>query len=296
MAKKEKRYNEDGSITETINYMPNEDYKGYTQEQREIMKNTSIKKMEQSEEFKETGGFVFVLFEQGIKLNIEHPELTDSDIGKLFFIATYIHYDGLLINYNRYISKNKLQELLKLSRNHFNTFYNKMKNLNIFSEEDNKIRFNTEYFIKGKIAKKIKSENNYGKLYVNTVRFLYNNTNYKQHNILGLYFKLIPFVHRKENLICYNPDGEGLDIIPITISEFAKLINYQGEHYGRLIKNLLSLKLNDGTPIIAIIMFNYLGGDSIIRFNKYVFKTNEYNELNHDNSDAVNYYMKYFLE
>jgi len=292
LAKKIKTYNEDGTITEITTYRPEEEYKGYTNEQREFFQSKSMKKLEQSEVNKKLGGFIFALFEYEEQLNIENSDITQSDLTKLIFIATYIDYENYLKNYSKFINKTKLKELLKLDRNNFSKFYNRMKSLNIFEEVEDKIKFNTEYFIKGKITKKTLNSNDAGRLYINTIRHLYNNVNYRYHNTLGIYFKLIPFLHVESNIVCKNP--EDLYCNPICLSEFAKMIKYDSKSYGKLIKNLLKVKMENGENIVVVVLFNYDGGDSLIIFNKHIFYAGE-NQNYESGLDTINNFQDYIM-
>jgi hypothetical protein len=190
------------------------------------------------------GGFIFVLFQYCNTIFPKQKEITEFDISKLFYLATFINYKGCL-NMNR----NELQKILLLSRKNFDLFYNKMIKNNIFTIKNKIIYINKKYFIKGNIAK-INDKIDYTRMYVNSIRYLYNHIPIRSHSKLGNYFKLIPYIHRQRNILCKNPSSEYEDIKPMELKDLKEILGYTGKSLKVFIKTFLLTYLDNGEPVL----------------------------------------------
>jgi len=141
---------------------------------------------------KELGGFIFILFKYGDKIFSQLPELIQEDITKLFYLAIFVDYKGILIYNKEPMTRRTMQRLIGISREKFSLFFNKLKNLNILIQDNNIIKINKCYFLKGEIEKNIKTNFNYTRLYIESIKYLYENVSVRKHKQLGAYFKIIP--------------------------------------------------------------------------------------------------------
>jgi len=200
------------------------------------------------------GGFVFVLYRYCDTL---FKNLKEEDVSRLFYIATFVNYEGFIIYEKKKVTKQILGNMLNFSPKNFNIFFDDMKRQNILLEENvnNKsyIKMNMNYFHKGKIVKEI-SNNNYGRIYIETIRYLYNNIQPRKRKYLGYLYKIIPYIHREKNILCFNTDakdGEGLNII-----RAADLKEFLGLHRNTIrtfINELVEIRLQDNSNIIVFI-------------------------------------------
>jgi len=241
----------------------------------------SIKGKELNEEIKywneELGGFIFVLFKYCDLILNEHPEIKPEDITKLFYLATYVDYNGNLIYNNRYMTKECMMELLHIKQRQFDTFFKKMKDSEIFLYKNKTIKINTNYFIKGEITKEIQLHSGYTRLYINAIRFLYDNVKITKHHQLGMYFKLIPYIHRQKNVLCHNPDSYESDIKLMNVKELKEKIGYHRNGIRKFINELLSTKLKNGESILVSVRNDPDEGKSYIIFNPRIFYGGNFN-------------------
>lgn len=221
---------------------------------------------------KELGGFVFALFKYSNDLLKDCPELTPEDITKLFYLATFVDYEGYLIYENQYIKRKKVQELLRMSNHAFITFINKVKKLKIILEDDNRnIKIVKDYFSKGELDNEIKQYYDYTRIYIKTIRYLFENVSIRKHKQLGNYFKMIPYIHRQQNLLCWNPSSNCDSITLMHVKELKNILGYHKNGVRGFIKELLSTKLENGHSIVGFFRTEYDEGKSYIIVNPDVF-------------------------
>ena len=200
------------------------------------------------------GGFVIVLFKYGNILLEEHKEVTPADLTKLFYIATFVNYSGYIIYKKKFVRRKELRKILDLSINAFDTFFNKMIKIGIFEYGENKnIKINQKYFFKGSVDTDIKKYYNYSRLYVDSIRFLYENVKINNHKYMGLFFKILPYVHRQGNILCHNPECDHKEVDYMTAGDLQKLLGFHIDTIRRFINKMLKVKLRNGQSILIFI-------------------------------------------
>jgi len=198
-------------------------FKYSTNETREIIKLK--REQQQKKEFFQTytneyGGFIFSIFKHCKEFS-NHKELNQCDLARLIMLATYVGYNGMLLSDNaKSINKNNMNQVLKLGNETFCKFYNKLVNLNIIYQDEDKLYLNKQYFFKGEVSvhKAYIKQKDYTRLYINSIRYLYNNVSATKHKHLGLIFRMIPYINLKWNLLCINPTENNLELINIITS------------------------------------------------------------------------------
>jgi len=234
-------------------------FKYSTNETREIIKLK--REQQQKKEFFQTytneyGGFIFSIFKHCKEFS-NHKELNQCDLARLIMLATYVGYNGMLLSDNaKSINKNNMNQVLKLGNETFCKFYNKLVNLNIIYQDEDKLYLNKQYFFKGEVSvhKAYIKQKDYTRLYINSIRYLYNNVSATKHKHLGLIFRMIPYINLKWNLLCINPTENNLELINIiTLGELAELFDYDEKYLFQLRKDLLNIKLKDGSNIISFV-------------------------------------------
>lgn len=249
-------------------------------QQEAIKKTIQTKKL--NEEIKdwneELGGFVFVLFKYCDKLLNSHTDITPEDITKLFYLATYVDYKGNLIFDDKSMTRQNLQEVLKINRSNFDLFFNKMKKNNIFIQPDkNTIKINKEYFTKGEIEKEIQQYYDYTRVYIKSIRYLFENVPQRKHKQLGTYFKLIPYIHRQQNVLCWNPSDNINDIQLMTLSDLKDILGYNRKSVKPFIDSLLETRLDNGEAIVGFFVTNSDFWKSTVVVNPKVFYGGNFN-------------------
>lgn len=111
-------------------------------------------------------------------------------------------------------------------------------------EANNKFYISDEYFERGKnnFANK-----EYTRIYIDTTRFLYENTTSRQHKQLSYVFQLIPLLHYETNVLCTNPSEVNrikLDKLGLkSICEFLQL-STEKKSMSKFENDLYKLKVN----------------------------------------------------
>lgn len=205
------------------------------------------------------GGFIFAVYEMGKEFNKHEEVLAQADLTRLIFIGTYTNFDGVLMeNQKTVMSKKKLQELTGLSRNKFTEFYNKLLQLGILLEQEGRILMNEAYFFKGNIKDHEASvEDSCTRIYIETVKDLYNSTSTNAHKVLGILFRVIPYLNIEYNVVCHNPAERIADYVkPMTLGELAERLGYSSQNIGKFKRDLQGIKTKDGKQVIVFASCN----------------------------------------
>lgn len=253
-----------------------------------IRKKEYAEKDKLSKEFKDLqqeylGSFIFYMFKDMQSLqNI----LTDADLVKFIYIGSYIKNNGALMMDNNitYIDKKKLRHLLQVSDKPFKQFYDKLIENKLLLEKDNNLYINLNFFWRGKentyknfTGNKLKD---YSRVYIKTIRQLYDNMPKNNHKRIAMVYKLLPYVNWKYNVLCKNIDEtEKSNIDVLTIGDVVDLLSYDKTHITRFKKDFYSLKYNNYNIFVSIQHEpNYL--QSIILVNPLLFyRGNDIKEL-----------------
>lgn len=236
----------------------------------------------------ELGGFVFVLYKYSNELMSKHKELIPEDVTKLFYLATFVSYDGVLMWENAPMDKKVMREKLGMCKDRFLDFLNKMSNLGIVIVED-VIKINKSYFTKGEIVKEIKKNLDYTRIYVKSIRYLYENVPQRRHGQLGNYFKLIPYIHRQKNVLCHNPNASISEVTPMHVRELQELLGCHRNSVRSFIRDMLSVRLDGNEAILGFFRTEYDEGKSYVIINPKVFYGGNFNL-----EDGKNSIIKWF--
>lgn len=188
----------------------------------------------------EQGDFIWFLFNY---CDTVFPDLSCPSITRLFYISTFVEYNGDRLTDDggyTFLNKRQIKRKLNLPDKVFTNFWNEMKSRNILSENDDKdVVLNRRLFRKGSIDKRCGRD--FTRIYCSCVRYIYENTkNIRDHAKLAYIFKIIPYVNRKTNIVCYNPEElDDKKIKPMSIGDFCDIIKYNRNQASRLFKDLL---------------------------------------------------------
>ncbi|ALC81551.1 hypothetical protein [Bacillus gobiensis] len=257
----------------------------YTENQKRALKGITELDVHQAEH----GGFVNVFFEQSKTMLERIPELTQSDMARLLFLATYTSYPdrdssyGYLRHDNgHYISKKGMFELLKMSRNKFDEFYKKIVDCGIIEEDEEKLAVNPGYFYRGDFGKVKPIVNDFQntRVFRKTVRELYREYNGRQIKQLGLIYAVLPFVNFKYNIISHNPDEQVSGYVkPMRLGELADKLGYAK---ASALKTALRAIRYDGKPI-----FQFVEDESDSRKRKVIINPSVVFASNNETLEAI---------
>ena len=173
------------------------------------------------------------------------PEMKPANLTRLMFLATHINYNNMLIDKkDKPLSKPQIQKLMKLNKTQFYDFWSEMEKFNIIKETVQGFAINDELFFKGNIDPDLFRGNPLDtpaitRLYINGVQELYKKATPSSHKSLSYIFRILPFVNRRYNVVCFNPLEEDADLVqPMTLLDFADTIGYSRDQIKRLMRTL----------------------------------------------------------
>ena len=202
---------------------------------------------------KNLGGFIFILFQQNDKILNIKEKLTTEKFLKLIYLATYINYDGVLIYKQSPMTKHDMEELMNINRINLNLFLNQMFDLGIMSENaEGRTMISQDYFVKGDLDPKLKKNNNFSRIFINPTRYLFENVPKDRHSKLGAFYKMIPYVHRQWNILCYSPDDMRTDVKAMPFNEIYKILYCHKNTLIDFVEVLNCIRLDNGEGIIAL--------------------------------------------
>lgn len=216
-----------------------------TQEQIEAQTKYVVNKEKQTF----NSDFTWIVFEYGKELL---PNIKDQSLVRLIYLSTICDYDGILP------PKSVIKKKLKLSDKYWSYFFKEMRSNNLIleDEETGALCLNKDFFIKGSL-KEMSDQRDCTRLFCNFIQDVYDACdNIKSINQISYLYKLIPFVNRRTNIVCYNPKEQDPEkVYPITLGEFCDMIGYSRKNARRLVSDLLSLKCN-GQNLIGFFVTN----------------------------------------
>lgn len=211
--------------------------------------------MNQKDELKsycrDLGGFVNMCYIKN-ELLFNELNLDRAIIARLIYLGTYIDYNNrqanLLVKHSKNnkvepLTKKDIEKLMGLSKQPFYQFLNITKENGLLFEFEGKFYISDKYFTRGKSYFKDKE---YTRIFIDTTRFIYENSSTRQHKQLSYVFQLIPFLHYSTNVLCKNPDEKDLNkVIKLSLKDICQLlgIGTSSSQMERIEKSLLRFKI-----------------------------------------------------
>lgn len=214
------------------------------EKRRDIAKKKADRK--RSQELAQAAGgnkrFIFHIYHVCVNT---FPEMKPANLTRLMFLATHINYNNVLVDKkNKPLTKPQIQKLMKLNKTQFYDFWSEMEKFNIIKETVQGFAINDELFFKGNIDPDLFRGNPLDtpaitRLYINGVQELYKKATPSSHKSLSYIFRILPFVNRRYNVVCFNPLEEDADLVqPMTLLDFADTIGYSRDQIKRLMRTL----------------------------------------------------------
>ena len=184
----------------------------------------------------ELGGFCFLYYKKS-EILYNEVGVSKGNIGRLLYLATFIDYDtNEIVDFKpsgKYsLGLRDIKSLMKLGDSAFKEFFKEMKQCEIIHEKDGSFFISKKYFSKGKLSK---NENSFTRMFVKTIRELYESTQPRQHKQLANVFSLVPFLDYETNAII-GANGEKLKL-----TEIAQILGY--DNIDRMKKDLLKFSI-----------------------------------------------------
>ncbi|MDB8541778.1 hypothetical protein PNU79_07205 [Turicibacter sanguinis] len=259
--------------------------KNVTQEQREYCKN----KRDMEALTRSLDGFVWVFYANN-ELLINSDVVSKANVSRLMMLATYMNYDNYLVldepssekvvrfkGAVEYMSKKDIQRVLNLKDGTFKQFFNEVTEEEILIEVEGGYWLSTNYFYKGEINSiRHQVKGHYIRMFVDTVRQIYNGMKTSKHNLLSYVFQLIPCIHHSTNFLCKDVASSRNSIDYMNIEDICKFLGLSTDkkNMAKFKKDLKSLQVQyNGRRVHLInevIYSNSTKRKQCFRFNPYL--------------------------
>lgn len=256
---------------------------------------TEIREMKEISEL--LGGYIHMAFIKN-DLLFNNLNLSPGTITRLIYLATYLEYDNKEKGVLMYkgvrgkhipMTRKTMRKVLRLGERSFYEFLYESKDNNMIFETKEKLYLNPEYFSKGKCDFK---KGEYTRIYIDSIRNLFDNTKVSQHKQLSYILRLIPFTHYQYNVICFNPNETNFKLIKdMTLEDICNLFNVGDTNKSRFKKNLLKFWINlDGEKFY---LFKYVKVEGLTKDHDY-FVVNPYVIFKGNDSEVMKSIAKLF--
>ena len=216
-------------------------------------------------EFEKYGRFYWLFYD--IQEALFNGKIDGITATRLMYLATYLSYkDNTLIYDNKQpVLTGQLPGLLKLGRTACYNFLKKFEDSGLINvRPDKTIVVSKEYFARGKLSKRQIYDKRYiMRIYINTIRYLYDNSEDRYKNNLSYLYTILPWVNRNFNIVSKNPLEKELDKIePMTTAEFCEAIGVSSDkkQCQRLRHALIPIRINGQATVSWVFNAN---GDRI---------------------------------
>lgn len=253
----------------TKNEEKKEEYKKYLEEKTEFQKCIG-----------ETFGSFYFNFYNSIPYTLEKQFKF-----RFIYLCTYLKYNDNRLMYKqdnglyKLFKVGDLMGLLQLSEREFKKTKKALIDNKLISiDEDKNIIINDKVSFMGEISKYNQRE--YTRIFKQSIQDLYKNSLPREHKTLALFIDLLPLVHFKYNIICFNPQCELMeDIKPLDIKQISTYLKtYTGKNVNSLRNKLLKIKVN----LQDVMMYMERDGMKCVVVNPSVYyKGNKIEDLNY---------------
>lgn len=284
------RVDRNGNVTAEIPCNDEDIIKRITPEQRSYMKNKS----DMGKMTSDLGGFYMLYYNERLFDGL----VSDTHIARVIYLATYIEYDtNRLVFYengkiNKPFTEKDIKDILKIKdRQTYYDFKKEILDSKIMTITDDGIFMNKKYFNRGEVQHK----GYFMRMYIDTIRQLYEQINTRQHKTLGYLFRLIPFIDYEYNIITRSPNTD--DKIKerlMTKKDIAQLLNVDLKTYEKIEQQLLRLTItfrDKKYPLLGAISIKALDieTDKIRKTNCYVVNPLIYSSISdYSTIDKIN--------
>ena len=197
-------------------------------------------------------------------------------IFRFMYLCTYMNYKGFIElgnskNEKKLVSKADLKDIFKMSEREFYNTTNYLLKNNLITIENDKVKVNSEFCIKGEIDRKKEVI----RMFDNAIRDIYLSSKPREHKKLSLLIKILPLIHFDTNVVCKNPEEEVVEKIQhYNLTELAELTGYSTTQ--RLKRGLMDLRVNNE----AVIMIAKINNKEMIVVNpKVYYKGNDLEKI-----------------
>lgn len=239
----------DGSEEVVIDVKNKKQVEAYKNKSKEIIKIKDFIKCNE-------GNYIHSLYRYCYPYMLELQALDEGSknnihIIRFIVLCTYLSKDGYVRFESRKIKKSRLVRIwnLKDSKESKKT-YDKLKGINyIYEDSEGYIMINSDIVVNGKVEgfnklKKSDENNTYTRFFSKNIQDLYYNTNDRERKRLAYFFKILPFISFKYNVLCHNPQEPNESKLELcNWKDLALICSVDLKNATRLKQDLMKLKI-----------------------------------------------------
>lgn len=188
------------------------------------------------------GNYVWNYF---VPLRENFSNIINPTVARLVYLATYINGDNYVAFDNgKVMTRQNIQEVLKLDNRTFARFLKEVKTNNYLLEDEKGFRLPVDKFGRGTMAK---GDNQVAaKLFIHSVRFLYENATVASHKTLGYLYLIVPYINLTYNVLCENPlETDKTKVRKMSVETLCERLGLDVSNSGRFVNQLLKIQFLD---------------------------------------------------
>lgn len=163
----------------------------------------------------------------------DYTDIRPETAARLFYLAAYMTYGGALQSHRKAVRYEDLGDILGLCKSAVWKFWGEVGGKYIFLNENGELSVPNYIFHRGKIS----TDTKFQKIYMDSVRTLYELMPPRRKQYLGYAFQLVPHINTEYNILCHNIDETELDKIELlTVDEFCDAVGYGAENRDKLVR------------------------------------------------------------
>ena len=178
---------------------------------------------------------------------------------RFIYLCTFMDYDtGYIIWKGRKIREGNLIDIFDLGKTAFTKTKNSLLEYElIYSDKDGHICINTDYSYKGDIKRDRRYKKQCTRIFNNSIQELYNNSDPREHKLIGKFILLLPYINIWHNIICLNPKEKDISKLELPNSEqMDQILNVSSRNSNKIINELFQITVG-GERAMLVIMNKY---------------------------------------
>lgn len=250
---------------QAITIRPVEEYEK-AKAKAEIAQSENDRSSTVSKSYWDYGRFYWSLYDTAVTL---FSQLKPATLTRLMVLGTYMNYENELVeDSGAPMTPQGVQSALGISDRMTRYIMRELRGLDIITEKDGVYTFNDAFFMKGRISEAdlnalFDDGKSVKRVYADGVRALYCAASQASVKKLCPIFRIMPYVNKEYNIICFNPlEKNKTAIRPMSVGDIAEIIGTERSHANRVQKALLEpefITSNGMTKAVRYVSGNQLG-------------------------------------
>ena len=220
-------------------------------------------------------GFIWCIFNVAREL---HPEISPASLTRLIYIATFVREDGLIVEdlKGKPMSLDKVRHKIDASDATFWRFWKEVRSNGVVVDAPGGLAIDRSMFRFGGLDRRelqaLRKDDIYiSKVWVQAVRYLYENASERTMKQLSVLFRIMPFVNRQFNVVCWNPlEERQSEVRRMTLAEVAEIAGYKAKDLTRFQSNLMGIIFERNGRMMNAVNYTYHNNGGIAQHSLYI--------------------------